>query len=423
VKPTTILPLALLALVTSAKAQVNPPFYLQNGDRVVFYGDSITDARLYTVFTEAYVLTRFPGAKVDFVHSGWGGDRVTGGGGGPVDLRLERDIFRYRPTVVTVMLGMNDGGYRAFDQGLADTFEKGYLHIVDRLKERLPGVRLTLIQPSPFDDVTREPGFPGGYNATLLRYSETIGNIARSKGATLADLNGPIVAMLTAANAKDPAMAQRLLPDRVHPGGAGHLGMAQALLKAWNAPAVVSATEVDAPSAKATILNGRISGIAKLPDGGISWRSNEAALPFPLDLSDPLTALSVSTSGFVEALNQQTLKVQGLDPTRRYALSIDGTPPTITLTGAEWAAGTNLATLTTPMQLQAREVMALIRARTDVHQTRWRSLQVPLERRTEATKEREKALKAIDAYEEKLAEAARKVAKPREHRFTLAPVA
>ena len=35
-------------------------FHLKNGDRVVFFGDSITDQRLYTTFTETFVLTRFP---------------------------------------------------------------------------------------------------------------------------------------------------------------------------------------------------------------------------------------------------------------------------------------------------------------------------------------------------------------------------
>jgi hypothetical protein len=52
---------------------------------VVFYGDSITDQRLYTSFVETFVLTRFPHLDVRFVHSGWGGDRVTGGLGGRVD--------------------------------------------------------------------------------------------------------------------------------------------------------------------------------------------------------------------------------------------------------------------------------------------------------------------------------------------------
>src|SRR5512137_2763390 len=99
--------LLVLAALVAASAQDN--FALKDGDRVVFYGDSITDQRLYTTFTETYVLTRFPQRKIEFIHSGWGGDRVTGGGGGPIDLRLQRDVIAYRPTVVTIMLGMNDG--------------------------------------------------------------------------------------------------------------------------------------------------------------------------------------------------------------------------------------------------------------------------------------------------------------------------
>src|SRR6516162_6961650 len=98
--------IALCALsLTDAVAQ--EAFYLKNGDRVVFYGDSITDQRLYTTFVESYVVTRFPKLNVTFIHSGWGGDRVTGGGGGKIDLRLNRDVISYKPTVVTVMLGMN----------------------------------------------------------------------------------------------------------------------------------------------------------------------------------------------------------------------------------------------------------------------------------------------------------------------------
>src|ERR1044072_467127 len=99
-----VLPFLALAAALSALE----PFALRDGDRVVFFGDSITDQRLYTTFTETYVVTRFPKLKISFVHSGWGGDRVTGGGGGPVDVRLWRDVFAYKPTVMTIMLGMND---------------------------------------------------------------------------------------------------------------------------------------------------------------------------------------------------------------------------------------------------------------------------------------------------------------------------
>src|SRR5689334_22804074 len=149
----------VITFVATAFAADRSGFYLKQGDRVVFYGDSITDQRLYTTFTESYVVTRFPKMNVTFIHSGWGGDRVTGGGGGPVDVRLWRDVFAYNPTVVTIMLGMNDGRYRAFDQGIFDEFSSGYKHIVDVTKRQFQGVRITAIQPSPYDDVTRAPMF------------------------------------------------------------------------------------------------------------------------------------------------------------------------------------------------------------------------------------------------------------------------
>src|SRR6266498_4504416 len=107
-KPASLVRTLCLAAFVALQARAQS-FALKDGDRVVFYGDSITDQRLYTTFTETYVLTRFPAMKIAFTHSGWGGDRVSGGGGGPASLRLERDVFAYKPTVLTVMLGMNDG--------------------------------------------------------------------------------------------------------------------------------------------------------------------------------------------------------------------------------------------------------------------------------------------------------------------------
>src|SRR5947208_5528228 len=153
--------LVLLLTAAAGVARAQGGFALRDGDRVVCYGDSITDQRLYTAFVEDYVVTRFPRMNVRFVHSGWGGDRVTGGGGGPIDLRLERDVIAYKPTVMTIMLGMNDASYRAFDQGIFDTYSKGYQHIIETVKKALPGIRITVVQPSPYDDVTRAPNFEG----------------------------------------------------------------------------------------------------------------------------------------------------------------------------------------------------------------------------------------------------------------------
>src|SRR5262245_58222454 len=196
--------LALMLWTLAAPTVSRGDFFLKEGDRVVFYGDSITDQRLYTLYTEVFAVTRFPSRSINFIHSGWGGDRVSGGGGGPIDLRLKRDVIAYKPTVITVMLGMNDASYRAFDQAIFDRYASGYTHLVESLKEALPDLRMTLIAPSPFDDVTRPPTFEGGYNAVLVRYGEFVKDLAPKEGGGFADLNTSVVAATKKAFETDP---------------------------------------------------------------------------------------------------------------------------------------------------------------------------------------------------------------------------
>ena len=411
----------VLALATfcAAEAQTND-FFLHAGDRVVFYGDSITDQRLYTTFTETYVVTRFPTMPVSFVHSGWGGDRVTGGGGGSVDTRLERDVVPYRPTVMTIMLGMNDGGYRAFDQKLYTTFSEGYTHIVDKIRKDLPGIRLTLIEPSPYDDFTRPPLFEGGYHQTLDRYSSFIRGLAEQNNLLDANLNAPVVQALSRAKEMDPALAPKLIPDRVHPGAAGHLMMAQALLKAWHAPAIVSTVEID--GREGTLANAANTKVMNLAKGDtLTWEQQDQSLPFPIDWNDrdKLVPLAVNASGFLDALNQETLTVHGLTAPK-YALRIDRTLAG-DFTAGELNTGINLTKFATPMMKQASDVHALTLKRAGIHNFRWRSIQVPMA--SEELPNKAAAMAALDKLDDDLMNEQRALAQPKLHRYELAPVA
>lgn len=404
---------ALLATVRADEA-----FYLKDGDRVVFYGDSITDQRLYTTFVETYVVTRFPKKDVAFIHSGWGGDRVGGGGGGKIDKRLKRDVFSYKPTVMTVMLGMNDAGYKEFDQKIHETYVKGYEHIVESVKSHVPGVRMTLIVPSPFDDVTRKPKFEGGYNAVLLRFGESVKEIAKKEGVDVADLNTSVVKATEKAYASDPKLAEKLNPDRVHPAPAGQLLMAAALLKAWHAPAVVSKVEIDAgkeKDPKAKTENTEVSNL-KSDDGKLSWTQRDESLPFPIDMKDPVVALAVQSSDVLADLDQQRLKVDGLEKGKLYALSIDG-HEVETLSADQLAEGVNLATRKTPMHEQAAAVHKLTLKHTDFHQRRWREIQVPNEKY--AAEAVQKAVEGLDALEAEMVKEQRKEAQPKDRKYVL----
>ena len=395
-------------------------FALRDGDRVVFYGDSITDQRLYTTFTETYVITRFPKLDVSFVHSGWGGDRVTGGGGGPIDLRLRRDVFAYKPTVLTIMLGMNDGSYRAFDEKIFDAYAKGYQNIIDSVKETLPGLRITVIQPSPFDDVTQAPRFEGGYNAVLVRYSQFVKELAEREKLSVADLNSPVVAALEKAKATDAELAKKIIPDRVHPGPGGHLLMAAELLKSWHAPALVSAVEIDARSKK--VADAKKTGVSELKAGDeISWTQFDEALPMPVDLNDPIVALAVKSSDFLQALNQQTLKVTGLSAAH-FDLKIDGEEAG-SFSREQLAEGINLATLPTPMAKQAGGIHQQALQRSKAHFTLWRTVEVPLanSKSPKVQNALPDVLAGLDEDEAEVVKRQRATAQPKMRRYILAP--
>jgi len=394
-------------LLFAAVALGQGKFALQDGDRVVFYGDSITDQRLYTTFIETYVVTRFPRLKVWFVHSGVGGDRVTGGWAGSIDVRLPRDVIAYKPTVMTVMLGMNDGSYRGWDDGIFKTYSTGYQHIIDTMKRALPGIRITVMQPSPYDDVTRPPNIDDGYNAVLVRYGQFVKELGEREGLLVADLNSPVVNMLEKAKAADPELAKNIIEDRVHPGPGGHLIMAEALLKAWNAPATVAAVEIDAAAGRVTRAdNAKVTGLKC--GSSLSWTETDGALPMPVDMEDKVMALSVRSSDFIAALDQELLKVTGLSAAR-YTLTIDGAKVG-SFTKEQLEEGINLATLPTPMAKQAAKVHDLTLKHNDTHFARWRDVQISLQDYKLAGEPA--AVEALDKLEEQIVQVQRATARP-----------
>jgi lysophospholipase L1-like esterase len=406
--------LGFSALTLATILPVRAGFYLKDGDKVLFYGDSITDRRIYTAMTEAYILTRFPELRLQFINSGVSGDRVTGGAAGAIDVRLGRDVLPYRPTVVTIMLGMNDGGYSPFDRELFQTYSAGYESIIATLRKALPGVRMTLIQPSPYDDVTRPPKFEGGYNKVLIRYGEYLRELAKREKLNVADLNADVVAALRIANDKDPTTAQTFIPDRVHPAAAADLLMAGALLKSWNAPAIVTAVELDARAG--SVVRSENTTIRDLRNtAGLSWTQLDRSLPMPIDWPDAAVKLAVQSSDLMSALDDEALRVRNLQP-GKYTLKIDG-EAVGTFASGQLEDGINLAELVTPMSKQAWEVLLLTYHHNSIHFARWRLVGLALEKY--ALKQKQPAMEALDRLEQEVVATQRAAARPRPHRYEL----
>jgi lysophospholipase L1-like esterase len=443
--------LGLLPWTTRA-GDSSSSFYLKPGDRVCFYGDSITEQRYYGMDVETYVRTRFPDLRVKFVNSGVGGDKVTGGWAGPIDLRLKRDVFPFKPNVVTIMLGMNDAKYRPFDQEIFDVYTNGYEHIIQSLQQHLPGVRIVLIQPSPFDDVTEAPKFPGGYNGVLLRYCAFVRQLADEHHLMCVDLNTPLVDVMKKAEAENPKLAHEVIPHRVHPSAAGELVMAQALLQAWNAPATVALVAIDANNS--SIVHSENTTVSDLKKSGetLSWTQRDRSLPFPIlalhddwwqfppterdggsltfftpapqpkwDDTNAATEMIVNDSGFYEALDQEPLQVTGLSP-GNYQLKING-QSVGEFSAEQLNAGVNLARCHTPMLEQSYHVLDLVWKQVAWRYFAWRGIQNQLSFDDNSAVQRaaRKLIAALEKQKEEIVDSQYAANQPQPTHYELTP--
>ncbi|HMD61620.1 MAG TPA: SGNH/GDSL hydrolase family protein [Opitutaceae bacterium] len=346
--------LVLLGSLSAVAGEPDPAFVLHDGDRVVFYGDSITQDGAYARFVEEYARSRFPQWDLRFYNAGVGGDTVKGGGGGEIGVRLERDVIRLKPTVVTVMLGMNDGRYRKLEPATLAGFTEGYRAIVEKLKSALPGVRLYLLRSSPFDDISRPPVFDPGYDDVLRRLGDAVSSIGLEQHAQVVDFGSAVDDGIRAVWKEDRELARQVLTDRVHPAAAGHIVMGTVLLRAWRAPALVARVEIDAKAAKVVAAQNSVVSSLAVAGGNVTWSELDASLPLPRNFADADTELAQKAGADLESLDAEPMAVTGLTH-GRYELRIDG-EIVGTFSDAELASGVNLARYNTPMRWQAYKV-------------------------------------------------------------------
>ncbi|HEY3781222.1 MAG TPA: SGNH/GDSL hydrolase family protein [Fimbriimonadaceae bacterium] len=397
-------------------------FHLQSNDRVVFFGDSITEQQLYTLYVEAFVRTRFPKLEVTFFNRGWGGDTCGGSLdlGGLIEERATRDVAQLNPTVVTVMLGMNDGGYTPYLQETEAQFAAEYERMLKNVLRAAPNAKFTLMRTSPWDQYTCDPCGqypeapfpPKGYNDALLEYGKVVEKAAEFYKLNYVDFNLPMVEVMKRGAVRDVALARQIVPDWIHPGPSGHLIMAGELLKSWDATDLVSSVKLNALTAEVVDTMG-----ASVPDfDGLTWSQLDEALPFCASDIDPATDFVLEIYDFQDTLNRQELEVMNL-PSGMYELLIDEDRVGL-FSSEKLARGINLADYKTPMRRQALEVLVLAAKRSMLQMTRWRQVDVKFALvgpALEASKNLEKMEE--DVLREEIAKA-----QPVTHRFELRKV-
>ena len=351
----TILVLVFL-LSGSVRAQL-----FQDGDTVCFLGDSITHGRQYHSMIYAYYLTRFPDRTIHFVNAGIAGDSAGGALG-----RLEEDVTSKSPSVVVVMLGMNDvgrGNYvadpsekqLAAQKAALDRYQANMDKVLGRLSKET-SARFVLMTPSPFDQtcVNERDNNQPGCNDGLGKCADMVRQLASKYHAEVIDLHGPMTAFNLQKQKSDPTYTV-IGPDRVHPGAPGNLMMAWLFLKDQGTPALVSRVEFNAADGRvAEAANATVSDV-RHKGKGWTFTVLEKALPYPVDAQarEILEMIPVE-----KELNQEVVRIQGLAK-GTHCLRIDG-QRVACHTAEEWAEGINLALNEAAPQVKQAEKVAEI---------------------------------------------------------------
>jgi lysophospholipase L1-like esterase len=325
---------SLAALPTGAQSPAAKKFFIKDGDTVVMIGDSITEQHLYSNYVEMWTVSRFPAWKLTFRNVGIGGDTSPGG-----NARFKRDVLAYKPTVMTVDFGMNDGGYRPFNQGLFDRYMKGLQGMADQAKAA--GIRVAWITPQPIE---HKPGGNESYNQTLEKFSEGVKEIAQKNGGLFVDQFHPYWAVIGKAR-QAGEMGRITAGDAVHPGPPGQTLMAASILKGLSFPRLVSRAEIMLTKTGLPGTRGENCKVSELggkqPGGGapnqVRFMRQDNALPF----FPPGAESILKWAPLLEEMNNYGLKVTGLKE-GRYEIRLGG-KNIAEHSDAELAKGVNLA--------------------------------------------------------------------------------
>ena len=201
---------------------------IQDGQVVLFQGDSITDAGRsrenlddlgfgYAALTAAWFAAANPGKMVHFINRGISGHRA-----GDLRARWQADCLDLKPDWVSIMIGINDT-WRRYDSGdptSVETYQDNLRALLEMSAKA--GQRLIILEPF----LLPVPADRVGWRVDLDPKINAARELAREFKAIYVALDG-LFASVSAQ--RDPAF---WLPDGVHPSLAGHALIAQAWLKA-----------------------------------------------------------------------------------------------------------------------------------------------------------------------------------------------
>ena len=302
-----VLPTVVMAQVSLGAGTARPDatFALQNGDRVVFVGNSLFENELLYGYLELALTTRWPDRQVTFRNLGWTGDTVFGEARSyftnpptPYDLLLKQ-ITEAKPTVVFVAYGGIEA--QKGQEGLPE-FVKGLDSLLDTLSKL--GARTVLLSPIPlFSANSAETNSPR--NDMLAQYSDEIARRAAAKGALFIDVFKPL---------KELVKTVALSDNGFHLNETGYYQLAGLLDKQLGGALRSQSVSIAVPK-KGTVTSETAKILPSPSEGSIvQFEMENAYLPLPApanSASQSIDSRLIKINGLKKGF--YTLKTNGLE--------------------------------------------------------------------------------------------------------------
>jgi lysophospholipase L1-like esterase len=212
--------------VAAADEHADRQVALKDGDRIIFFGDSLTYlagkeepkdkvTKGYVRIVKETLAEKHKDKKIEI-------DWVATGGHTVPDLikRVDKDVLSKKPTIVVIQIGCNDA--RRIP---ADTFKTSLEELIDRLqKEKIQVVQCTLTSVGEKHDGTNKD------DPNLEKFAEIARQVAKAKDLPLNDLRKAFVEHWKKNN-PDNKGSGILTYDGNHFNDAGNKFVAEQMLK------------------------------------------------------------------------------------------------------------------------------------------------------------------------------------------------
>ena len=378
--PQLVSMLVLASPIFAVDGATAKPLVPKQGDVWVMAGDSITAQRLHSNYIEAYYRTRFPGLNLKFRNSGIGGNTTAS-----VLARFGYDVADWKPSIVSVELGMNDVG------GGEDPAK--YIEGMRQLVKRIQAIPATpvLISSSPVNDGSALNAWQSDRCRKMHPYTEALVHFGQQEGVLVIDQYHPLLSRWSSNKLRadigrlsvftphlkvlgleesEPGVkefqaltkawrgsenARDLGGDAVHPGPVGQFTMAATILSKLGVEKEVSAATLSADG-KVTSATGCKITNCQFKDGALTFTRLDESSPWPIPAAGRAALLVMPE---IADLSRYGIAVTGLPP-GEYHVLMNGTIAAAA-SDMDLAKGINLATADAgPFATGATEIYNLI---------------------------------------------------------------